>query len=883
MGPVDSVSLRRLALALARDEHAADDLVQDAWVAALERPGGARGVRRGWLAVAVRHLAFNRRAVERRRREREERVARPEATGDEDVARRVEVQARVVEALRRLPEELRTAIWLRYFDELGPREIAARTGAPVATVKSRLARAKQLLRDDLDRSFGGQRAEWLGAFMPVLARRDAPAQIAGRSSLMNFAVQSSIVLAAGVAALIVWSPDRRGAPAGGERGEVAAVVPAEASTAPTPIAPRGPAERASGARAAAAGAPTVTAPEVDSSLATLAVTARYVGGDALPDGTCICAYPRERGTEHQRVVALDRRGTARFADLEPGRWVLYSELGGRELVELRAGSEASIALAVPEGTMVAGVVVDADGVPVEGALVRAHSSLASRSSVVLARTGSDGRFPRTRLGSVQTLFAEHARHAPSPYVRLTCHAGDLDDVRFVLGRAEAIARGVAKDERGAPLAGVHVELAAHFEGGPTACDLPPTAQKATTDAAGRFALALPAGPLRLRASHDVLFAPELGLELAPGEVRDVELRFTRGAFVRGSLLGPDGEPLATGSVVALDRAGRRADARVGSEGTYRVGPVLAGLVELVATSREHGKARAELELAPGEEGAWSPRFGRVAPLEGRLLAADGTPAAGHVLYLHDRSVGSKRSSLRVDTDADGRFAFPPVPAGRWTLTAGRIDVPFTLLCETVWSGEGPLALRIDARALPTTVVVGCVRYADGRVAADVEGRIGAVGAEMPSSTQGFALLTGADGCFRSEILPPGRHELRIRPEDAPERVLDLEVGGEPTLDLGTIFLDPAAKLVVRLTTLRPAGDEVSVRILAPNGQAGGAIVQMTSAEHDVVRILPPGRYTVVVQRGRAAGALEPRYEVRLEPGDELLLAIDVDALPDAQR
>ena len=70
--------LRRLAHSLVRDPAAADDLVQDAWVAALRSPpDGARPVR-SWWAEVLRNLASTARRGQRNRRARETRVASEE-------------------------------------------------------------------------------------------------------------------------------------------------------------------------------------------------------------------------------------------------------------------------------------------------------------------------------------------------------------------------------------------------------------------------------------------------------------------------------------------------------------------------------------------------------------------------------------------------------------------------------------------------------------------------------------------------------------------------------------------------------------------------------------------------------------------------------------
>jgi RNA polymerase sigma-70 factor (ECF subfamily) len=51
----------------------------------------------------------------------------------------------VVEALRRLPEDQRRAIVLHHLADLSVEQVAARTGAPVSAVRSRLSQARAAL------------------------------------------------------------------------------------------------------------------------------------------------------------------------------------------------------------------------------------------------------------------------------------------------------------------------------------------------------------------------------------------------------------------------------------------------------------------------------------------------------------------------------------------------------------------------------------------------------------------------------------------------------------------------------------------------------------------------------------------------------------------
>src|SRR6185295_298926 len=79
----DSTWLRALSRGLVRDHFAADDLAQEAWLAALRaEQRGAQGegvAHRTWLTGVLRNVAWKERRAGARRRAREERGARGES------------------------------------------------------------------------------------------------------------------------------------------------------------------------------------------------------------------------------------------------------------------------------------------------------------------------------------------------------------------------------------------------------------------------------------------------------------------------------------------------------------------------------------------------------------------------------------------------------------------------------------------------------------------------------------------------------------------------------------------------------------------------------------------------------------------------------------
>lgn len=141
-----------LARWLVRDDHDAEDVVQEAYLRALRFFTTFHGGDlRAWLLTIVRNTSHT------WLRQRERRIT----ADDEDLEQTVdpaspepgELLARhadretVRQAIEELPILFREAIVLRELDELSYKEIAGIVGVPIGTVMSRLARGRRLLHD----------------------------------------------------------------------------------------------------------------------------------------------------------------------------------------------------------------------------------------------------------------------------------------------------------------------------------------------------------------------------------------------------------------------------------------------------------------------------------------------------------------------------------------------------------------------------------------------------------------------------------------------------------------------------------------------------------------------------------------------------------------
>ena len=198
--------VRGLARVLVRDENRADDLFQDAYLTALRSPPRESASVRGWLAAVLRNLVRTRLRSESRRAAREAAAARPdEVPSAAEVTSRLEIQRKLVDAVSALEEPFRTAVVLRFFDDLRPVEIARRTGVPAKTVHSRLHRAMGKLRARLDRDHGGRRERWLATLVPLAALREhaaAATAAAGTAALLGGALVMKKLVVGAVVVLL---------------------------------------------------------------------------------------------------------------------------------------------------------------------------------------------------------------------------------------------------------------------------------------------------------------------------------------------------------------------------------------------------------------------------------------------------------------------------------------------------------------------------------------------------------------------------------------------------------------------------------------------------------------------------------------------------------
>lgn len=146
-------ALRRYARALMRDLVMADDLVQDCLEKAVGHWSQRRqdGDVRTWLFSILHNLAVNqmRRAARHGRHDSLE-AADEAALAHPPTQETPLLQRDIMKALATLPEEQRSVLLLVSVEDLSYAEVARVLDIPLGTVMSRLARAREKLREAMN-------------------------------------------------------------------------------------------------------------------------------------------------------------------------------------------------------------------------------------------------------------------------------------------------------------------------------------------------------------------------------------------------------------------------------------------------------------------------------------------------------------------------------------------------------------------------------------------------------------------------------------------------------------------------------------------------------------------------------------------------------------
>jgi RNA polymerase sigma factor (sigma-70 family) len=831
--------MRRLALALVRDPHEADDLAQDGVHAALAHPPRTDGPVRPWLAGVLRKLARLRARGRGRRARREAAADLGEAPASpEALIERVQTERRITELVLALDEPFRSTLLRRYHEGQSAAEIARAAGIPAGTVRWRLKEGLDRIRAELDRA---EDRRWRAVLLPLLSSRrsEAAALLEGVAS-MSVKKIALLVVALIVLLIGLWS---------------------WRYTRPAPLAAR-PARLPIALRAAAGprGLPVVASAEPDTP-GVLRMQGQVIDAAESPIAGALVAMD----ANPPRTTTTDANGVFVFPGLRQRVYTLEAQ--GRGLYAGPVATEVSptgepVVLRARPATTVEVTVLGGAG-PVPGAHVELRSTL-------IWAADTDGR-GLARLEGVgpgfRPLRVEAPGFAPAAQMLVT-DAGPAVERLVVRLEPGVAASGRVVDPEGHAVAGARVWPRSASEPFPT---IDPAFDAVTSDRQGNWRIAaLDPGSYQFLAGHpDFAQAVSPPVSLGRAQVLGIELRLEGGGQVTGRVRGLDGKPMPDAEVRAAALAGmglwpELRTVFTDDAGRFRIGGLPRTTIHLLAlhAAGTSALATADLGAAPAASVELTLAIrGAIAGLvtdgRGRPLPEAQVTARSTALWTRGpiKSGSATSWDLRgipsLIADSGGRFRFTGLPEGRYVLSAVRPGAPpdHRALQPSSEASPGDAEVRVTVRG--DGQVKGRVLLEDGQPAPAFSLSLGPV-SPVPFTGTGGAFLLSA---------PAGRHRLVITgPTFATRELEDVTVEEGEARELGTVVVKRGRSITGRVLAEDGApvaqAQVVAGQFLSGGGtqlyiatESGGA--QETTSDDDghfVLSGFEPGPLVVVAER-----------------------------------
>ncbi|MBI5364193.1 MAG: carboxypeptidase regulatory-like domain-containing protein [Planctomycetes bacterium] len=421
-------------------------------------------------------------------------------------------QRRLIDALLGLEEPFRSALFRYHVRGEALERISTSDGVPVATVRARLARGAELLRQRMEHELRGDRGAWIVWLDPLLKRLDELRAATRRSwtSIGGLAPWVVVVMLAAVASYVVFGERRsERESAAMERGATVSTV-----NSPTPGAnSSNDASNGAGAEPRSSRAPASANLALPATRAVVRLRAVDGRGRAVTSATLRCdgvmggeapalPEPASAGPDGAIEVVLERAAAA------PGRALaatieFWAHLSAPDHAERITFVTANWGRALDLGDVVIeragsirGRVVDGANAPLanvdvvltqpeldfEEQAAWPELRLGKRRALESARTGADGRYtmPQVRTGAFR-VCAVGTGWAAQVSDTVTVDEGAATEVPdLVFAARVGVHRGVVVDERGAPLPSIRVDRRINEAWIPGV----------TTDERGRFTLDL---------------------------------------------------------------------------------------------------------------------------------------------------------------------------------------------------------------------------------------------------------------------------------------------------------------------------------------------------------------------------------------------------------
>jgi len=794
-----TITMEKVVRCWVRDGQDVEDIVQDAWLVALEQEG--RSIRRldRWLSgvARLRALRFHRSTANQRTRESQ--YARPDVApaADEELGQN-ETLRFLLGLIEELEEPYRTVLQLRYLDGLSMTELAERRGITTATVRTQLHRARMQLKGRWERSqTHDSPISRFNSWCVLLWDR-----FAGKSS-GRWAARA---LVAGTVVVAVVVPIRLFA--GVSEREIPEVVRAETIGRPAPVDSPRELERLP--------FPEETAPAA--ALAGLAMECvwRETGDPAA--GISLRVEPADGAADrknHELETGAD--GMARLAELPAGVWRIRPETGRAHIVELSGGTIEELRIELPEGRQIL-------------VLAERHQKPLAEASIWLSYPGTPtvGRFVGETDGKGELLLG----HIESQvWVGARSPGGVSSDLRLVpcarkikllVPISPDTIRGRVLDDTGAPIAGARVQTSSMGDGvrheihGIMVSSMPCTT---IADENGNFELPWWGSVMEILASSEGFFPQAhvlttrtsrnctLVLDRSHGYVPDLhELEGTASDELGQALVGwdvyltPNQNTETLSRIIGFEPKGRR-QTRTDESGRFHFEGCPAGTQELTLVDPRDTFKRivASQDVELGDSNGITLR----ARATGATATVTGIVGNAKECLSLELFIDSDRlhEPLSFELDSDDRFEIAHLLPGAYRIVCKRVQRPTQILgtCE-VRAGDhadlgemivkffGSLRVRLDAPEgqLPERVTL-MATYDSWLLSKQVGARAGNYRLD--------------NGYVLADEIPAGSWRIGIYAHGFASSVIDLEVRADEKAQ-GVVELVPGRNRVLRFQPQR---------------------------------------------------------------------------------
>jgi RNA polymerase sigma factor (sigma-70 family) len=839
--------LKRLAIALVRNESDANDLVQDTWLVAAEHaPTDGRPLK-PWLSRVALNLVRMRSRGSKRRRAREASVE-PSAEGSptpDQLVSRLRAQRVVADEILRLAEPYRNTILLHYFEDLSSAEIARRSGIPEGTVRRRLKTALDQLRGRLHAEERKTGQPVVAVLAPLAVKQSAAS--AGSAALGVILMKKAIALAVVVIGLLLLGAHlyRKHEP----------------TTKPT------------AATEAKPGAARSLAVPSDS-LAHIIV--RVTDGAGPVANAVVRCAPADGDV----VIARTASDGNASIELGAGQWSIAASAEGHEpaatSVAVVAARDDRIELVLaPGGQTLTGIVTDVTGGVIAGARIdaaRLQLNTEAGSAVAVAFSDQQGRY-KLAVGAGEILVAaSHPEYAAQTrYVDLGAGGAAADFALVPGGAIEGVVRDVQTNQ---PVAGAAV----HATSNSPAAELAEENERVVkADAAGKFRFSgLRPGGYELTAhegARSSRVAVGVGVGVAEQQTNIVVL-VGGTATIRGKVVDDSGAPAPGVTVSATGGGGDSGEATVDAAGAFVLEGLPPGRWALRGTSGSYiADGQAIVQLVKSDVDGIVVRVRRGLEVRGHVEPRK----VCDVALSKDERGDAIPHRDSMTTNADGAFHFAPFGSGPAMLVARCPNGDSGTLAVTIAAGGGESIIPLE----PGASIEGRVVDMSGKPVAGVMVNAQSAGdatiIENGAVVSGFKAMTAAGGSYAIRGLGAATYQLSVldtgRPMKPAKTVKVALSAGQHATGIDVVVERPSGTIagtvtgpdgapiadawvalhqttVDELAALRSDDDLAPHRVWATGGGTEGRDPPpaMTDARgHFELANLLPGRYQIIAE------------------------------------